>query len=188
MPRTTKAQLEQQVADLQGENADLKQQVKDLQDESEECAQHVVELKQKNDDLKKRVRRGCDRSRSPRRPATTVEANQAMTSRALHQVSRWGESIVVKEQRDEIQRLHAAMAEKDAQIASLRRGEGPLGEVLAHNDALNVAKYNFQRSPEYAASVAAGFAEETMSVNEGFEKLIKRIDTMNQFVHYGSHR
>jgi regulator of replication initiation timing len=188
MPRTTKAQLEQQVADLQGENADLKQQVKDLQDESEECAQHVVELKQKNDDLKKRVRRGCDRSRSPRRPATTVEANQAMTSRALHQVSRWGESIVVKEQRDEIQRLHAAMAEKDAQIASLRRGEGPLGEVLAHNDALNVAKYNFQRSPEYAASVAAGFAEETMSVNEGFEKVMKIFTDGYSFIQRGSHR
>ena len=70
MPRFTKAQLEQQVADLQGENVDLKQQVKDLQEESEDFAQQVVDLKQKNEDLKKRVRRGCDRSRSPRRPAT----------------------------------------------------------------------------------------------------------------------
>ena len=188
MPRITKAQLEQQVADLQGENADLKQQVQDWQEDSENCAQQVVDLKQKNEDLKNRVRRGCDRSRSPRRPATTVEANQAMTSRALHQVSRWGESIVVKEQRDEIQRLHAAMAEKDAQIASLRRGEGPLGEVLAHNDALNVAKYNFQRSPEYAASVAAGFAEETMSVNEGFEKVMKIFTDGYSFIQRGSHR
>ena len=111
-----------------------------------------------------------------------------MTSRAFHQVSRWQESAVVQEQRDEIQRLHAAMAEKDAQITSLRRGEGPLGEVLAHNDALRVAKYNFQRDPQYAASLAAGFAKETMSVNEGFEKLITCIDTMNDFVHWGSHR
>ena len=95
MPRITKAQLEQQVADLQGENADLKRQVQDLQEDSENCAQQVVDLKQKNEDLKKRVRRGCDRSRSPRRPATTVEANQALTSRALRQVSRWGESAIV---------------------------------------------------------------------------------------------
>ena len=188
MPRITKAQLEQQVADLQGENAELKQQVQDWQEDSENCAQQVVDLKQKNEDLKKRVRRGCDRSRSPRRPATTVEANQALTSRALHQVSRWGESAIVKEQRDEIQRLHAAMAEKDAQIASLRRGEGPLGEVLAHNDALRVVKYNFNRSPPFAASLAATFAKETMSVNEGFEQVIKCIDTMTNFVYYGSHR
>ena len=188
MPRITKAQLEQQVADLQEEKRDLGQQVKDLQEESEDFAQQVVDLKQKNEDLKKRVRRGCDRSRSPRRPATGAEASQAMTSRAFHQVSRWQESAVVQEQRDEIQRLHTAMAEKDAQITSLRRGEGPLGEVLAHNDALRVAKYNFQRDPQYAASLAAGFAKETMSVNEGFEKLITCIDTMNDFVHWGSHR
>ena len=187
MPRITKAQLEQQVADLQGENEDLKQQVQNWQEDSENCAQQVVDLKQKNEDLKKRVRRGCDRSRSPRRPATTVEANQALTSMALHQVSRWGESAVVKEQRDEIQRLHAAMAEKDAQIASLRRGEGPLGGVLAHNDALRVAKYNLHRTPQYAASVAAGFANVTMSVNEGFENLINSIDAMSIFVHRGSH-
>ena len=109
-----------------------------------------------------------------------------MTSRAFHQVSRWQESAVVQEQRDEIQRLHAAMAEKDAQITSLRRGEGPLGEVLAHNDALRVAKYNLQRTPQYAASVAAGFANVTMSVNEGFENLITSIDAMSVFVHRGS--
>ena len=187
MPRITKAQLEQQVADLQGENVDLKQQVKDLQEESENFAQQVVDLKQKNEDLKKRVRRGCDRSRSRRRPATGAEASQAMTSRAFHQVSRWQESAVVQEQRDEIQRLHAAMAEKDAQITSLRRGEGPLGDVLAHNDALRVAKYNLQRTPQYAASVAAGFAKVKMSVNKGFENLINSIDAMSIFVHRGSH-
>ena len=175
------------MTDLQGENADLKQQVKDLREESEECAQHVVELKQKNEDLKNRVRRGCDRSRSPRRPATTVEANQALTSRALHQVSLWGESAIVKEQRDEIQRLHAAMAEKDAQIASLRRGEGPLGEVLAHNDAHLAVRYNFQRSPEYAASIAEGFARETMTVGEGFAKVMKIFADGHTFIQRGSH-
>ena len=188
MPRITKAQLEQQVADLQEEKRDLGQQVKDLQEESEDFAQQVVDLKQKNEDLKKRVRRGCDRSRSPRRPATGAEASQAMTSRAFHQVSRWQESAVVQEQRDEIQRLHTAMAEKDAQITSLRRGEGPLGEVLAHNDALRVAKYNFQRTPQYAASVAASFAKETMSVGEGFEKVMKFFDGGSSFARWGSNR
>ena len=180
MPRITKAQLEQQVADLQADNEDLEQ-------ESDDLFLQAEDLKQKNEDLKKRVRRGCDRSRSPRRPATGAEASQAMTSMALHQVSRWQESSVIKEQRDEIQRLHAAMAEKDAQNASLRRGEGPLGEVLAHNDALRVAKYNFQRIPLYAASVAARFAKETMSVGEGFENVINIFDTGSSFVHWGSH-
>ena len=188
MPRITKAQLEQQVADLQEEKRDLGQQVKDLQEDSENFAQQVVDLKQKNEDLKKRVRRGCDRSRSPRRPATGAEASQAMTSRALHQVSRWGESAVVGEQRDKIQQLLSELAEKDAQIASLRRGEGPLGEVLAHNDALTAVRYNFQRSPEYAASIAAGFAKETMTVGEGFEKVMKIFTEGYSFVQRGSHR
>jgi cell division protein FtsB len=188
MPTFTKAQLAQQVADLKGENADLKQQVRDLQEESEERAKHVVELKQENEDLKKRVRRGCDRSRSPRRPTTGAEASQAMTSMALHQVSLWQQSPIVKEQRDEIQRLHATMVEKDAHIASLRRGEGPLGEVLAHNDALDVVRYNFQRDAAHAASVAAGFARVTMTVGEGIQKAMQIFTDGQSFLHRGSHR
>jgi len=186
MPTFTKAQLAQQVADLKGENADLKQQVRDLHEESEERAKHVVELKQENEDLKKRVRRGCDRSRSPRRPTTGAEASQAMTSMALHQVSLWQGSTLVKEQRDEIQRLHAAMAEKDAQIASLRRGEGPLGEVVAHNDALRVAKYNHQRTPQQSAAYAADFARQTMPVNMAIQKMLESVDTVSAFLRWGS--
>ena len=109
-----------------------------------------------------------------------------MTSRAFHQVSRWQESAVVQEQRDEIQRLHAAMAEKDAQNASLRRGEGPFGEVLAHNDALRVAKYNHQRTPPQSAAYAADFARQTMPVNVAIQKMLESVDTVSAFLRWGS--
>ena len=169
------------MADLQEEKRDLGQQVKDLQEESEDFAQQVVDLKQKNEDLKKRVQRGCDRSRSPQRPASSSQANLNTTCKAFARVSQWQRDTVVQEQTDEIQRLRA-------EVASLRRGEGPLGDVLAHNDALTAVKYNFQRSPEYAASIAEGFAKETMTVGEGFEKVMKFFGDGYSFVQRGSHR
>ena len=130
MPTFTKAQLAQQVVDLKGENTDLKQQVKDLQDESEQCAQHMVELKQQNEDLKKRVRRGCDRSRSPQRPVSSSQANLNTTCKAFAQVNLWQRDAVVQEQTEEIQRLRG-------EVARLRTGDGPIGEVLRHNRMLN---------------------------------------------------
>jgi uncharacterized small protein (DUF1192 family) len=110
MPRVTKAQLEAQVATLEAENKRLKDH----------------------------VRRGNSRSRSPRRPATSAEAKVELTCRALHQVSLWQQDTVVQEHRDEIQRLREELAKKDKEIASMRRGEGPIGEVL-----LNVYERTF---------------------------------------------
>ena len=111
MPRVTKAQLE--VA-----NDVLQRQLK--------------EARQENEQLKRRISRGHDRSRSPRLPASSSQANVDMTCKALNQVRMWQRDDVLKEQKDEIERLQAVVVEKDKKIEFYRRGEGPVGPVLVH--------------------------------------------------------
>lgn len=108
MPRVTKAQLEQQVERLEKENKELKDH----------------------------LRRGHDRSRSPRMPATSSQANVDMTCKALNQVRLWQQDVVDQEHRAEIQRLREELAKKDEQISFYRRGEGPVGPVLVHMNKL----------------------------------------------------
>jgi hypothetical protein len=131
MPRVTKAQLEAQVATLEAEN-------EGLEGHNEFLVKQNEELMKENKRLKDHVRRGNSRSRSPRRPATSAEAKVELTCRALRQVSLWQQDTVVQEHRDEIQRLREELAKKDKEIASMRRGEGPIGEVL-----LNAYERNF---------------------------------------------
>jgi hypothetical protein len=128
MPRVTKAQLQERVDNLEGANAFLRER--------------AGQLVKENDELKKRVSRGHDRSRSPRMPAASSQANVDMTCKALSQVSLWQHDTVVEEQRAEIQRLQAEVAQKDETIESLLRGEGPLGPVLAHAYRTKMARYN----------------------------------------------
>ena len=115
MPRVTKAQLEQQVERLEKENGELK----------------------------RRISRGHDRSRSPRMPATSSQANADTTCKALNQVRLWQQDVVLQEHREEIQQLRKDLTEKDLKIDFYRRGDGPVGPVLAHmhrlrNDRLGV--------------------------------------------------
>ena len=130
MPRTTKAQLERQVEDLQDENIALEEQMGVLQEGYEMLAGQMETLKQQNEELKKRVRRGCDRSRSPQRPVSSSQANLNATCKAFAQVNLWQRDSVVQEQTEEIQRLQG-------EVARLRTGNGPIGEVLRHNRMLN---------------------------------------------------
>jgi DNA repair exonuclease SbcCD ATPase subunit len=123
MPRVTKAQLEAQVATLERKIATFEDVV-----QRREAA--LRDARKENEQLKTRISRGHDRSRSPRRPATSAEANVELTCRALRQVSLWQQDTVVQEHRDEIQQLREELAKKDKEIASMRRGEGPIGEVL----------------------------------------------------------
>ena len=102
MPRVTKAQLE-----------------RELKEAREEIEQ-----------LKRRISRGHDRSRSPRRPASSSQAQMELTCKALDQVSLWQRDVVVKEQKDEIARLREEVAVNEEVIASLRRGEGPIALVF----------------------------------------------------------
>ena len=186
MPRVTKADLTVALEESQNLARSLQQDLRvERITSSSMCSAidtthaRMERLETENEDLKKRVRNGCDRSRSPRMPAAKVEADLATTISALHQVSRWQESAVVSEQKDEIQRLRA-------EVASLRRGEGPLGEVLAYNDALGVAKFNLQRTPQVAATFAAGFARQTMPVNVAIQNLEKRCRDDSDLLRWGS--
>jgi hypothetical protein len=65
MPRVTKAQLEQERVEMQAK---------------------VARLEKENSELKRRISRGHDRSRSPRMPATSSQVNMDMTCKALRQV------------------------------------------------------------------------------------------------------
>jgi hypothetical protein len=185
MPRVTKAELTAALEESKNLTRNLQEELRvekeDLRVEkitSLELQARLKSLEEENEDLKKRVRRGCDRSRSPRRPAATVEADLAVTSRALHQVSRWQESAVVRDQKDEIQRLQA-------EVASLRRGEGPLGEVLAYNDSLTIANINHQRTPQVAARFAEAFAQQKMPVNVAIQKMKKSMEEASDFLRWG---
>ena len=115
MPRVTKAQLE--VANLS-------------------LQRQLSEAHQENAQLKRRISRGHDRSRSPRMPATSSQANVDKTCKALNQVRLWQQDAVLQEHRAEIQQLRKELAKKDDQISFYRRGEGPVGPVLVHMNQL----------------------------------------------------
>jgi hypothetical protein len=89
-------------------------------------------LKKENEDLKKEAA-GRARSRSPRRPSLSSQACLETSCRALNQVSLWRRDGILREQREEILQLRSEVRKKEEEIAGLRRGEGPLGEVLYHS-------------------------------------------------------
>ena len=81
----------------------------------------VALLSKENEALKAERGPGA-RSRSPRRDATSA----AKTHRVLKLVQRFDRDAVIDEQRETI-------ARQQREIVSLRRGDGPIGEVLLHN-------------------------------------------------------
>ena len=84
-----------------------------------------ADLLAKNERLRKRleeVEARNARSRSPRRDATSADK----TRRVLNLVCQFERDAVIDEQR-------ATIAKQQQEIASLRRGDGPIGEVLLHN-------------------------------------------------------
>lgn len=106
MPRRTKLELEE-------ENDFLKREVRNLSAELEE------------------LRR---RERSPRRlSASTSHARLSATCKALNQVRKWDRDAMLEERDAKIAELVATVEKQKAEIASLRRGEGPIGEVLLAN-------------------------------------------------------
>jgi cell division septum initiation protein DivIVA len=168
MPRVTKAQIAAALVACEREKRDLERDLREerftsaIQHKSLELLHTRAEhLEKENKDLKARVRRGCDRSRSPRMPATSSDAAAAVACKAFAQVGLWQRDSVVEEQKAEIQRLQE-------EVARLRRGEGPMGEVLAYIDAVDVARAEIERTPERASSMAEHFAKQTMPVHQAF--------------------
>jgi DNA repair exonuclease SbcCD ATPase subunit len=160
MPRVTKAQLEAQVAMLERKIATFEDVV-----QRREAA--LRDARKEIEELKRRISRGHDRSRSPRRPATRAEANVNLTCMALRQVSLWQQAPVVQEHRDEIQRLREELAKKDEEIARLHKGEGPIGEVLL---TVYTRKFGLGDS-ELDMWNAAALRRQTTPVHEFVERL-----------------
>ena len=185
MPRITKAQLEQRVADLQGElfraqvDLSVERQITMSAGSALQMMHNRMDrLEKENEDMKNRVRRGCDRSRSPRRPTTSSQASMDTTCKAFAQVSLWQRDNVAQEQRDEIQRLQA-------EVASLRRGDGPIGEVLARNDADLCARINHVYPPESARRFAEMFQQQTRPVHEVLQTLGNVLRDTRELAMYG---
>jgi hypothetical protein len=106
MPRRTKSELEE-------ENDFLKRDVRNLSAE-------LAELRR--------------RERSPRRlSASTSHARLSATCKALNQVRRWERDATLEERDAKITELLAMVEKQKEEITSLRRGEGPIGEVLLAN-------------------------------------------------------
>ena len=82
---------------------------------------HVALLEKENKALKAERGQG-DRSRSPRRD----DMSAATTHHVLKLVQHFERDNVIDEQRETI-------ARQQQEIVSLRRGDGPIGEVLLHN-------------------------------------------------------
>ena len=134
MPRVTKADLEEQNAELHARNTKLSLRVYELNEE-------VVRLR--------------ERSRSPRRNAAPLHLTQA----ALGVVSKnFIHDPVVDELREVIRKQQET-------IASLRRGEGPIGEVLMANQRKN------GEPPAYYSESMSRRTEQVGQVIEQFERM-----------------
>jgi len=155
MPRITKAQLEQERVEMQAK---------------------VARLEKENSEMKRRISRGHDRSRSPRMPATSSQTHVDTTCKALRQVRLWQRDAILQEHREEIQRLQATVAKKDLQIASLRRGEGSIGEVL-----LNVYERRVGPLGDSQLDVwhAASLRRQTTPVHEFVNRLHQNLNDLS---------
>ena len=178
MPRTTKAEMV--VAPERNAAALLRNQIltKSLQEQMER-------LGMENEDLKAQIARR-PRSRSPKRfSASSSQKQMDASCKALFQVKQWQRDQVLEERDEKIAELMAENVRKDEQIASLRRGEGPVGEVFAHIDALENARWNYMRTLEQDEHMAATFALQTQPVHEMITRMRKVFSAGEEMGRYG---
>ena len=161
MPRVTKAEL---AAALE---------------ESQTLARN---LQKENEDLKAQSAHR-PRSRSPKRfPASSSQKQMDVSCKAFFQVKKWQRDQVIEEQNEKIAELTAENARNNEEIVRLRRGEGPVGEVLAHVDALENARLNLSPQPAW---VAASHARQTRPVHEMLLSLRNAHSAINSTTRWG---
>ena len=104
---------------LKARVVDLEATVKNLREDRHELLEDLKKARQELQDRK-------DRDRSPRRLSASMSHDQlSVACNALHQVALWERDSMLLE-RD------AKIREQRKQIEGLRRGDGPIGEVMAH--------------------------------------------------------
>ena len=105
-----------------------------LEDENYFLRREVRNLSMQYEDARKQLSERSERDRSPRRlSASTSHARLSVTCSALNQVRRWERDAMLEERDAKIAELQATVERQKDEIASLRRGEGPIGEVLLAN-------------------------------------------------------
>ena len=89
------------------------------------------------DDLKSAQQELQDRKkrdRSPRRLSASMSHGQlSVTCSAMHQVQLWERHAMLGERDARIRELQLVIDKQKEDIAGLRRGDGPIGEVMVHN-------------------------------------------------------
>ena len=137
----------------------------ELEEKNAELHARNTKLSQRVYELGEEVARLRERSRSPRRNAAPLHLTQA----AMEIVSKnFLHDPVVDELRGEIRKLQE-------QNASLRRGEGPIGEVLLANQR----KY-FEPQAYYIESMSRS-TEQVGVVLERFERMGNAISEMSRW-------
>ena len=143
----------------------------------------MKEAREEIEQLKRRISRGHDRSRSPRRPASSSQAQMDLTRKALDQVGLWQRDVVVKEQKEEIARLREEVAVNEEVIDSLRRGEGPVEIVL---QSLWESQNVLRGQEEHRRFMSGIFSHQTKSVCEFIDAIYWVIHDVGEFVRWGS--
>ena len=116
------------------------------------------------------------RDRSPRRlSASASHARLSVTCSALNQVRRWERDAMLEERDAKITELLATVEKQKEEIASLRRGEGPIGEVLLAN---------LQHST-LSQATRERLLSQTRPVNVTIKKMSVLLDALNTVSRFG---
>jgi len=128
-----------------------------------------ADLLAENECLRKRleeVEARNARSRSPQRNAVSADK----TRRVLNLVCQLERDAVIDEQR-------ATIAKQQQEIASLRRGDGPIGEVLLHN---------WRKSPAFLERFTVDVLNaQTTPVNDILASLQQASDMQSDLLNWG---
>jgi hypothetical protein len=140
MPRVTKAEL---AASLEESQTLVRQLRDDLRVErlTSGCVNNALDMMharlerlEKENEALKAEREKRSRSRSPVRfAASKSQVNVDVTCKALSQVSLWQRDAVLQDHTEKIAELQAELDRKNEEIVGLRRGDGPVGEILLQN-------------------------------------------------------
>jgi cell division protein FtsB len=118
----------------------------DLEDSNDFLRREVRNLSAQLEDARRALKERRERDRSPRRlSASTSHDRLSSTCNALLQVRRWERDVMLDERDAKIAELQATVEKQKEEIASLRRGEGSIGEVLLANWAVSEFRRRHKR-------------------------------------------